>query len=205
MPYVTASVKASMMHGQHVKPGHPNPKQCAASKALNPAYQACAKKYLNPPPNTLETPICKSCPGEAHDPLECVKDIQRRCPRLPAVSGLPFRIGQSPLIKNAPTTCAPCPQPAPENLSNKQLRHRAFKSAQQLQHRKDANLKFAGQEQIMAHVCRKNRDINIRMFHKSFIAYADSCRKHIVAIVKFYPFATWTAHSWPGSKISATI
>ncbi|PLW38681.1 hypothetical protein PCANC_16046 [Puccinia coronata f. sp. avenae] len=38
MPYVTASVKASMMHGQNVKPGHSNPKQCATSKALNPAY-----------------------------------------------------------------------------------------------------------------------------------------------------------------------
>ncbi|PLW23140.1 hypothetical protein PCANC_25597, partial [Puccinia coronata f. sp. avenae] len=130
--------------------------------------KAYTKKYLNPPPNTLKTPICKSCPGEAHDPLE---------------------IGQSPLINNPPTTCAPCPQPAPQNLSNKQLRHQAFKSAQQLQHRKDANLKFAGQEQIMAHVCRKNHDINIRMFHKSFMAYADSCRKHIVAIVKFYLFA----------------
>ncbi|PLW17158.1 hypothetical protein PCANC_11807 [Puccinia coronata f. sp. avenae] len=180
MPYVTASLNQVTQTQNDVKP----------PRRLIQLTKACAKKYLNPPPNTLETPICKSCPGEAHDPLECVKDIQRRCPRLPSVSGLPFRIGQSPLIKNAPTTCAPCPQPAPENLLNKLLRHRAFKSAQQLQHQNDANLKFAGQEQIMAHVCRKNRDINIRMFHKSFIAYADSCCKHIVAIVKFYPFAT---------------
>jgi hypothetical protein len=42
----------------------------------------------------------------------------------------------------------------------------------------------------MAHVCRKDRDINIRMFHKSFIDYANSCCKHIVAIVKFDLFAT---------------
>jgi hypothetical protein len=106
--------------------------------------KACAKKYNNPPPNTLETPICKSCPGEAHNPLECVKDIQRQCPQLPAVSGLPFRIGQLPRINNAPTQRGPCPQPAPQNLSNKQLCHWAFISAHQLQHRKDANLKFAG-------------------------------------------------------------
>ncbi|PLW34372.1 hypothetical protein PCANC_21697 [Puccinia coronata f. sp. avenae] len=159
MPYVTASLNQVTQTQNNVQP----------PRRLIQLTEACTKKYLNPPPNTLETPICKSCPGEAHDPLE---------------------IGKSPLIKNAPTTCAPCPQPAPENLLNKQLRHRAFKSAQQLQHQKNANLKFAGQEQIMAHVCRKNRNINIRMFHKSFIAYADSCCKHIVAIVKFNPFAT---------------
>ncbi|KNF03647.1 hypothetical protein PSTG_03168 [Puccinia striiformis f. sp. tritici PST-78] len=53
-----------------------------------------------------------------------------------------------------------------------------------------ANLKYSGHANITAHVCQNKPEANIQMFRKSFIAWNNNSRKHLVAIVKFLPFAT---------------
>ncbi|KAI9629291.1 hypothetical protein KEM48_013085 [Puccinia striiformis f. sp. tritici PST-130] len=53
-----------------------------------------------------------------------------------------------------------------------------------------ANLKYSGQANITAHVCQNKPEANIQMFRKSFIAWNNNSCKHLVAIIKFHPFAT---------------
>ncbi|EFP79132.1 uncharacterized protein PGTG_05453 [Puccinia graminis f. sp. tritici CRL 75-36-700-3] len=137
-------------------------------------------------PLASQTLVCNTCPGETHDPLECILNIQQRCLMLSQESGLQLSTSTALEIKDDPTG-APAPQP----LSNRQQRFRAHKAEKQRQKRLASNVTYAGQPYITAHVCRKaDPTTPIRLFRKSFVAWTNNSRKNIAAVVKFHPFNT---------------
>ncbi|KNF06644.1 hypothetical protein PSTG_00518 [Puccinia striiformis f. sp. tritici PST-78] len=200
--------------------------------------EASITKYTSGTPDSPQPLICKACPGESHEPLDCVRNIQRRCSTFNQEGVVTSRIGDvneaqlgsqdspQPLVHNASPgeshkplddvrniqrRCSTVHQegvvtsrivdvnedklgsedkPVAVSLTKKQLRLRQFKAKKQAQTRTAANLKYSGQANITAHVCQNKPEANIRMFRKSFIAWRNNSRKHLVAIVKFLPFAT---------------
>ncbi|EFP93696.1 uncharacterized protein PGTG_19665 [Puccinia graminis f. sp. tritici CRL 75-36-700-3] len=137
-------------------------------------------------PLASQTLVCNTCPGETHDPLECILNIQQRCLMLSQESGLQLSTSTALEIKDDPMGV-----PAPQPLSNRQQRFRAHKAEKQRQKRLASNVTYAGQPYITAHVCRKaDPTTPIRLFRKSFVAWTNNSRKKIAAVVKFHPFNT---------------
>ncbi|KAI9626750.1 hypothetical protein KEM48_010215 [Puccinia striiformis f. sp. tritici PST-130] len=159
------------------------------------------EKYCSGTPESPSVLLCDACPGKAHDPLDCVASIQRRCvasaqERVQASTRDKERLGDSGALVGKPLGVPvekPLDAPAEKPLPKWKLQKRQYKAQKQANNCTTSNLAFTQDAFTHSHVCRKDTQGPIRLFCKSFVAWLDNTRKHIVAIVKFHSFAKMDA------------
>ncbi|POW02528.1 hypothetical protein PSHT_12079 [Puccinia striiformis] len=137
---------------------------------------ASIKRYCAGTPDSPQVLVCPACPGESHDPLDCVDYIRLRCPMISPEGSVMGTIDKDLLGKKDVPVAAPL-------LNKQQRRYRQHKAQNQANKRIEANIKYTNEAHITSHICRNDPEGKIRFFRNSFVAWRDNSRKFTVAIL----------------------